>query len=153
MVMAFTPIAEGMKAIKEKGKRGKLRSRTILFSLRGKKFTNKDAQRLSKYDQLILICGRYGGVDERVAKHIADEELSIGDFVLTGGELPAMIVIDAVSRQIKCVLGKQESLEEQQGSYSVYTRPETIVWKGKKLRVPRVLLSGHHEKIRKARRI
>ncbi len=147
MVMTFQPIADAIKKIKKNKK-----ARVILFSTRGKKFTNKDAKRLSKYNQLILICGRYEGVDERVAQYIADEEISIGDYVLTGGELPAMVLMDAVSRQIPGVLGKQESLEEVQGSYSVYTRPEMLIWKGKKYRTPKVLLSGNHREIEKWRR-
>ena len=143
MVMAFQPIADAVKKIKSK----KGKSRVILFSTRGKKFDSKSAQRLAKYNQLIFICGRYEGVDERVADVIADEELSIGDFVLTGGELPAMVVIDSVSRQIPGVLGKHESLEEHQGSYKTYTRPEVVVWNKKKLRVPKVLTEGNHKKI------
>ena len=88
------------------------------------------------------------GVDERVAEHIADEEISIGDFVLSGGELPVIILIEAVSRQIKGVLGKNESLEEIKGSYPVYTRPPSF----KGWNVPKVLLSGNHEKIRNWRK-
>ena len=168
MVMAFPPIASAVAAIKSKVKsRKSIKTRTILFSTRGKKFDAKTARRLARYDQLILICGRYEGVDERVAQVIADEEISIGDFVLTGGELPAMIVIDAVSRQISGVLGKVASLEEKQGSYPTYTRPEAIYYaphatratknvkrgangvkhKTRLLRVPRVLLSGNHKMI------
>ena len=121
------------------------------------------AKRLSNYEQIILICGRYEGVDERVVKTVADEEISIGDYVLTGGELAAMVVIDSVSRQIPGVLGKKESLEEEQGSYPTYTRPEIIELKvkskkgkeektkGKKLIVPKVLLSGNHKEISKWR--
>ncbi len=129
------------------GKSSKLKSRTILFSLRGKKFDSKIAKRLSKYDQLILICGRYEGVDERVAEYIADEEISIGDFVLSGGELAAGVLVDAVSRFIPGVLGKFESLEEIKGSYQVYTKPEIVKISGKKRKVPEVLLSGNHKKI------
>ena len=148
--------------------------RTILFSTRGKKLDAKTAKRLSKYDQLVLICGRYEGVDERVAKHVADEEISIGDYILSGGELPAMVLIEAVSRFLPGFLGKHESLEEVKGSYPVYTRPEIFVPVGrlsfliranKKVRkhaktvsststanrvrwpVPKVLLSGDHKKI------
>jgi len=132
------------KAIKKIAKK---KARIILLSAKGKKFDQKQAQRLKKYDQIVLICGRYEGVDERVAKHIADEELSIGDYVLTGGEVPAMVVIDAVTRLIPGVI-KKESLEEESFSktgleYPQYTRPEEYnSWK-----VPKVLLSGHHKKI------
>ena len=128
-------------------KKKKIKSRTILFSLRGKKFDSEVAKRLSKYDQLILICGRYEGVDERVAEYIADEEISVGDFVLSGGELAAGVLVDAVSRFIPGVLGKFESLEEIKGSYQVYTKPEIVKIAGKKRRVPEVLLSGNHKKI------
>ena len=149
MVMKVEPIYAAHKKIVSKIKKGK--TRTILFSTRGKVFTNEDAKRLSKYDNLILICGRYEGVDERVAEHIADEEISIGDFVLSGGELPALVVIDAVSRQIPGVLGKTESLEEIKGSYPVYTKPAEFVIKekGRKKiwKVPEVLQSGNHKRI------
>jgi tRNA (guanine37-N1)-methyltransferase len=109
---------------------------------------------LAKYDQIILIAGHYKGVDERVAKYIADEELSIGEFVITGGELPAMIVVDAVSRMIKGVIGKDASKEGESFSkgvkfeHPVYTRPEVFSpRKGTSWKVPPVLLSGNHKKI------
>jgi tRNA (guanine37-N1)-methyltransferase len=138
MVLKVEPIYKAVEAVKSEKK-----SRVILFSARGKKFDQPTAQRLAKYRQIIMICGRYEGVDERVAKKIADEEISIGDFVLTGGELPAMVVIDAITRFIPGVLGKRESLETIKGSYPVYTRPENFrSWK-----VPNVLLSGDHKKI------
>jgi tRNA (guanine37-N1)-methyltransferase len=143
MVMSFQPIADAVKKVR--AKKGK--SRVILFSTRGKVFTNTEAKRLAKYDQLIFICGRYEGVDQRVAEQIADEEISLGDYVITGGELGAGIVIDAVSRQIPGVLGKSESLEEAQGSYPTYTKPEVIKEKKKTFRVPKVLLSGNHKLI------
>jgi len=88
-------------------------SRTILFSAKGKKYTQSDAERLSQYDNLILICGRYEGVDERIAEHIADEEISIGDYVLTGGEIPAMALVDSIARLLPGVLGNPKSLEEE----------------------------------------
>ena len=102
-------------------KAGSPKRRVILFSAKGKTFTQADARRLAKYDQLIMICGRYEGVDERVAEHIADEEVSVGNFVLTGGEIPAMIVIDAVSRLVQGVLGKKESLCEESFSENLPT--------------------------------
>jgi tRNA (guanine37-N1)-methyltransferase len=106
------------------------------------------ARRLATYDDLILICGRYEGVDERVAEHIADEEISIGDYVLSGGEIPALVLMEAVSRQLPGFLGKEESLEEVNGSFSTYTRPEIFISaKGKTWSVPGVLLSGDHKKI------
>ncbi|MEZ4103548.1 MAG: hypothetical protein R3B55_03305 [Candidatus Paceibacterota bacterium] len=95
-----------------------------------------------------MICGRYEGVDARVKKITKAEEISIGDYVLTGGEIPAMIVIDTVSRQIEGVLGKIESLEETRASGpEIYTRPEVYEHKGKKYKVPKVFLSGHHKNL------
>jgi len=159
MVMKADVIDRAVTSIKRQAtsKKKKIKSRTILFSLRGKKFDSGIAKRLSKYDQLILICGRYEGVDERVAQYIADEEISIGDFVLSGGELAAGVLVDAVSRFIPGVLGKYESLEEIKGSYPVYTKPEIFrlkvkCQKSKVLGVPKVLLSGHHKKIEEWRR-
>jgi tRNA (guanine37-N1)-methyltransferase len=149
MVMTFEPIARTVASIKSRVASKK--KRVILFSTRGKVFTNQDAKRLAKYDQLIFICGRYEGVDERVAEFIADEEISLGDYVITGGELAAGIVIDAVSRQIPGVLGKEQSLEENQGSYPVYTKPEVVVLGKKKLKVPKVLTEGNHKLIQEWR--
>ncbi len=139
-----------------KGAKKPEKKRVILFSLRGKKFTQKDARRLSKYNHIVFICGRYEGVDERIAKNVADEEISIGDFVLSGGELPALTVSEALLRHVHGVLGKHESLEELKGSYPVYTRPPvvTIVKNGKKKRlsVPSVLMTGNHSEIEKWRK-
>lgn len=153
MVLKIEPI---WKAVQYACRGKKKRRRIILFSLRGKKFTQAIARRLSKYDHLVLICGRYEGVDERVAKAVADEELSVGDFVLSGGELPALMLSEAVVRHIPGVLGKRESLEEIKGSYPVYTRPPVFeITKGKrkkKLKVPIVLLSGNHKRINEWRR-
>lgn len=143
MVMMVEPIYKAVKKIK-----GKSKAKVILFSAKGKKFDQKIAQKFSKLDRLIMICGHYEGVDERVGKYIADEEISIGDYVLTGGEIPAMVVTDAVARLIPGVLGKKESLEEIKGSYPVYTRPEIF----NKLKVPKVLLSGNHKKIEELRK-
>jgi len=142
-----------------KSKFSKSKIRIILFSPKGKKFDQKMAKGFSRLDRLIMICGRYEGVDGRVAKYIADEEISVGDYVLTGGEIPAMIVVDAVSRFIPDVLGKHESLEEIKGSYPVYTRPPKFSPKRKFRRarpeawqVPKVLLSGNHKKIEEWRK-
>ncbi len=153
MVMMAGPIVKAVESVKRQASTAKAgqasvkKRRIILFSLRGKKFDQAAAHRLAKYDQLIFICGRYEGVDERVAKYIADEEISIGDFVLSGGELPAAITIEAVSRLIPGILGKRGSLEELKGSYPVYTKPEAVKIKGKIRRAPNVLLSGDHKKI------
>ncbi|MDR3581855.1 MAG: tRNA (guanosine(37)-N1)-methyltransferase TrmD [Candidatus Pacebacteria bacterium] len=150
MVLKVQPIWATTAAIKRIAQRRtkKVRTRTILFSPRGKKLDAAAARRLAKYDELILICGRYEGVDERVAEYIADEEMSIGDYVLSGGELPALVLMEAVSRQLPGFLGKEESLEEINGSFPTYTRPEIFApAKSKKWKVPGVLLSGNHKKI------
>ncbi len=149
MVMMVEPIYKAVKEIKDNTS-GQVR--TILFSTRGNVFNQEKAKDLTDYDELILICGRYEGVDERVAEYIADEEISIGNFVLQGGELPALVLTEAVSRHVPGVLGKTESLEEIKGSYPVYTRPQTFKSdEGKAWEVPEVLLSGDHKKIEKWR--
>ena len=157
MVLKIEPIYKAVQFLKSKIKNKKLK--IILFTPRGKKFNQKMAYQLSKLNQLIMICGRYEGVDERVAKYIADLEVSIGDYDLMGGELPAMIVMETVARLVPGVLGKPELLKEritkEKGfiEYPQYTRPEVFKSKkGLKWRVPRVLLSGHHKKIEEWRR-
>ena len=164
MVMRPDVIATAVAKVKSQPRRSKggrgsdtkasEKTKVILFSPAGKKFTQKDAQRLSKYNQLILVCGRYEGIDRRAEKYIADEIFSIGDFVLSGGEIPAMAVVESVSRQIKGVLGKQESIEEKRYGIGVpaYTRPESVIIKGKKRAVPKVLVSGDHKKIEEWRK-
>ena len=128
--------------------------RLVLLSAQGKRFDQEAARRLSQFRELFLICGRYEGVDERVAEHLADEELSIGDFVLSGGELAAALVIDCVARLVPGVLGNSDSAlqesfsEENLLDCPQYTRPADFRgWK-----VPEVLLSGNHEEIRRWRR-
>jgi tRNA (guanine37-N1)-methyltransferase len=150
MVLAVQPVYGAVKKIKSAARKTlkKRKTRVILFSTRGERLDAAVARRLAKYDDLILICGRYEGVDERVAEHIADEEISIGDYVLSGGEIPALALMETVSRQIPGFLGKEESLEEINGSFPTYTRPEIFIpAKGKKWSVPPVLLSGNHKKI------
>ncbi|MDD2697111.1 MAG: tRNA (guanosine(37)-N1)-methyltransferase TrmD [Candidatus Pacebacteria bacterium] len=154
MVLKVEPIYRAMKKIK-KNKRAKV----ILFTPRGRKFNQKLAYQFSKLNQIIMICGRYEGVDERVAKHLADVELSVGDYDLMGGELPAMIVTETIARLIPGVLGKPELLKEritkEKGfiEYPQYTRPEVFEPKKKaRWRVPKVLLSGHHQKIQEWRK-
>ena len=153
MVMQVGPIYKAVKFAKSKARRAK-HKRVILFSTRGRKFDSAVARRLSRYNQLILICGRYEGVDERVAKYVADEEISVGDYVLSGGELPALVLVETVSRFLPGFLGKHDSLEEIKGSYPVYTRP-SVFCAGKSPKrgwaVPRVLLSGNHNAINKWR--
>ena len=150
MVLQLPPIWKAVSSIKRRASRLK-KSRVILFSTRGKKFNAKTAKRLSKCDELILICGRYEGVDERVAEYVADEEISIGNYVLSGGELAALVLMEAVARFKKGFLGKHESLEEIKGSYPTFTRPEVFKIGKKKLVVPKVLLSGDHKKIKEWR--
>ncbi len=158
MVLKIQPIADAVRTIKSaiarrrSGGRKKrvARARVILFSTRGKRLDAAMARRLARYDDLILICGRYEGVDERVARYVADEEVSVGDYVLSGGEIPALALMETVSRQLPGFLGKEESLEEVNGSFPTYTRPEIFApakGKGKPWKVPEVLLSGDHKKI------
>lgn len=143
MVMKVEPIVKALKALPKKKKR-----RVLLMSAKGKVFTQADAKRLSSYDQVVIICPRYEGVDERVIEYI-DEEVSIGQFVLTGGELPAMMIADAVTRLLPGVLGKDESSVDESHStpglleFPQYTRPE----KFDKKSVPKELLSGNHSVI------
>ena len=159
MVMKVEPIFKAIEAIKRPKRSSPKKRKIILFTPRGKKFNQKLAYSLSKLNQLILICGRYEGVDERVAKQIADLEISIGDYDLMGGELPAMVVIETVARLIPGVIGKPELLKERitkkKGfiEYPQYTRPEIFSpRKGIKWRIPKVLLSGHHKKIEEWRK-
>ena len=138
------------------------KTRIVLLSAKGKKFDQAMARKFSKFERIIFVCGRYEGVDERVAKYLCDEEISIGDYVLTGGELPAMVMVDAITRLIPGVLGSAESLKEESFStnrkkekesrvleYPQYTRPEIFSPDKKtKWRVPKVLLSGNHKLVR-----
>ena len=153
MVLKVEPIYQAIKKIGRKKK-----SKIILFTPRGKKFNQKTATKFLKLDQIIMICGRYEGVDERVAKNIADIELSIGDYDLMGGELPAMVIMETITRLIPSVLGKPSLLKEritkEKGfiEYPQYTRPETFkLEKGKNWKVPSVLTSGNHKKIKEWR--
>ena len=148
MVMKAEPILKAVSKIK------KSKSLIFILSPRGEQMTNKLAQKIAKEGKdIILISGRYEGIDHRVKKILKAKEISIGPYILTGGELPAMVFIDAVTRQIKGVLGKEASLEEKRiASGEVYTRPEVFKWKGKRHNVPKVLISGHHAKIEEWRR-
>ncbi len=127
--------------------------RVIYMTPQGEVFTQKKAQELSKEEDIILLCGHYEGIDERVLEEIVTDNISIGDYVLTGGELPAMIVVDTVSRLIPGVLNNNESFQDESFQdnlleYPQYSRPE--VWHDKG--VPKVLLSGHHENVEKWRK-
>ncbi len=148
MVMKAEPIHKAVSSLKGKGDK----TRVVLFTPRGRRFNQRRATKLTEYNQVIMICGRYEGVDERVAKYIADEELSIGSYVLMGGELPAMVVLETVSRLVPGVVGKESFLQERKRGECFlecpqYTRPENITINGKKRSVPSVLLSGDHRKI------
>ncbi|MDO8503314.1 MAG: tRNA (guanosine(37)-N1)-methyltransferase TrmD [bacterium] len=153
MVLMVGPICAALKELRQKN------SRTILLDAAGEKFTQKKASDLSKLDHVILIAGHYEGVDQRIKEYLVDEEISIGDYVLTGGELPAMVVVDAVVRLIPRVLEKPEAIQFESFSslsltpntpaleYPQYTRPENFRGWG----VPKVLLGGNHKEIKKWR--
>lgn len=156
MILKIEPIFLALKKIGRKTKK----RRIILLSPQGRTFNQKTARRLASYDHLILICGHYEGVDERVEKHLADEQISIGDYILTGGEIPAMVLVDAIARLIPGVLEKPEAALQESFSnlkfkisnlklleYPQYTRPADFFG----LKVPSVLLSGNHQKIKEWR--
>ena len=146
MVMEPTVVYDAYCSVKEPN------VKVIYMSPQGQVLNQKKVERLSKEEHLIILCGHYEGIDQRVIDEIVDEEISIGDYVLTGGELPAMVLIDSVSRYVEGVL-KEDSVQEESFTdglleYPQYTRPEVFLGK----RVPEVLLSGHHENIKKWRR-
>jgi tRNA (guanine37-N1)-methyltransferase len=148
MVMSVQPLYDAAMAVDAEHK-----AHRIYLSPKGKRLDQQTVIRLSKAPRLMLICGRYEGVDQRAIDLLADEEISIGDYVLTGGELPSMVLIDCVSRHIPGVLSSIDSLNEESFSdnlleYPQYTRPEEFMG----LKVPEVLLSGNHKEIEKWRR-
>ncbi len=150
MIMAAQPIYGAFKSLYNDGEE---KPYLIYMSPKGKTFKQSDAVRLSKKDRIVLLCGHYEGVDERVIEEIVDEEISIGDFVLTGGELPALTVADAVCRMLPGVLSEDICFEEESHfggllEFPQYTKP--AVWMNRQ--VPEVLLSGHHANISKWRR-
>jgi tRNA (guanine37-N1)-methyltransferase len=161
MLMKIEPIYLALKTLKLKCqsktsrliKNKTLKQKIILLTPKGKKFDQKMAERLSKLDKITLICGRYEGIDERVNK-LVDEKISIGDYILTGGEIPAMTIIDAITRLLPGVLGKDISSKietfAKEGflEYPQYTRPEIFEINDKKTHVPKILLSGNHKKIK-----
>ena len=146
MVMMPDVVYDAYKSVEDKN------AKVIYMSPQGKKLTQKKVEELAKQEHLIILCGHYEGIDQRVIDKIVDEEISIGDYVLTGGELPAMVLIDAVSRYNSGVIAEESREEESFANglleYPQYTRPE--VFEGEK--VPEVLLSGHHANIEKWRR-
>ncbi len=146
MVMKPEPIVAATRSLKEEAKGEEVK--VVLLTPQGRLFDQGTAWELAKLDRLVLICGRYEGVDERVAEHFVDLELSVGDYVLTGGELPAMVVVDAVARLLPGVVGEAASIQEETFAnyllkYPQYTRP--AVFEG--LKVPEVLISGNHADI------
>ncbi len=148
MLMAAPPVCACHKAVKDSLPEN-IKSKTVYMSPKGKKLTQSLAKELSQYESLIILCGHYEGIDERAIEEVADEEISIGDYVLTGGELPACILVDCVSRLIGGVLADSECYEDESIAcgmleYPQYTRP--IEFHGK--RVPDVLTSGDHKAIR-----
>ena len=147
MVMRPEPLFDAVEEVRGQG------SHVVLLSPRGRRLDHSGVAALSQHAHLILVCGRFEGVDERVAEHLADAEVSIGDYVLAGGELPALVVIEAVSRLVPGVLGNAESLETESHAeglleYPQYTRPAD--YRG--WRVPDVLLSGDHGAVARWRR-
>jgi len=133
-----------------KALRKAVRPEIIFFSPSGSDFNTEHAKKLAKKKDIVMIAGHYEGVDARVQKILKAKLISVGPYVLTGGELPAAVVADAVTRFVPGVLGNASSLEDARvASPDVYTRPEVFLWKGKKYKVPKVLLSGHHAEIEK----
>ena len=146
MVMQADVAYDAYKSIKDE------KAKVIYLTPQGKVLNQQMVEQLSKEEHLILLCGHYEGIDQRVINKIVDEEISIGDYVLTGGEIPAMVLIDSVSRYVEGVLSEDSTSEESfsQGilEYPQYTRPETF----DSIKVPEILQSGHHENINKWRR-
>ncbi|MEK7194686.1 MAG: tRNA (guanosine(37)-N1)-methyltransferase TrmD [Patescibacteria group bacterium] len=156
LVFKVEPVYKAVTALKKQqatsNRRQGKKTRVVLFSPRGKKFDQATAKRWSKMDQIIFICGRYEGVDERIAEYVADEVVSIGDYVLNGGEVAAMVAIEAVSRLLPGFMHKEESSVKD--DHAQYTKPEVFYPSNKRQatsdngwRVPKVLLSGNHKKI------
>jgi tRNA (guanine37-N1)-methyltransferase len=157
MVMQALPVIKAIEKAVANAKRKSARAKIkiVFLSPSGKQFDTPYAKETAKkYEHIIIICGRYEGIDARVKKIFKTEDVSVGPFVLTGGELAAMVMIDSVSRQVEGVLGDFNSLEETRvASSDVYTRPEILVYKNKKYKVPKVLLSGNHKAIEEWRKV
>ncbi len=153
MVIEAMPIIRAIELAvgkKIRTTKNKTKVKIVFFSPAGRQFTNEMAESFKKYTDIVFVCGRYEGIDARVKKAFPMIDISVGPYVLTGGELPAMIMIDTITRRIPDVLGHYDSVEENRiASPDVYTRPEVIEYKGKKYRVPKVLLSGNHKEMEK----
>ncbi|HEX7724254.1 MAG TPA: hypothetical protein VF438_00770, partial [Candidatus Paceibacterota bacterium] len=151
MVLEALPIIKAIDAAvgtKMKTAAGKKKVKIVFFNPGGEMFTNEVADTLKTYTDVVFVCGRYEGIDARVKKVFPMIDISVGDYTLTGGELPAMVLIDAITRRIPGVLGDDLSVEEARvASRDVYTRPAVIEYKKKKYKVPDILLSGHHAKM------
>jgi tRNA (guanine37-N1)-methyltransferase len=162
MILKVEPIYRVLRTLKIKAQNAKRKtttqnSKVIMLTPAGKNFDQRMAKQFSKLNRIVLLCGRYEGFDARVEKFV-DEKISIGKYVLTGGELPAMVIVDAVARLVPKVLGKKEALVEETHvkkgyiEYPQYTRPGVFKINGKNVRVPKVLLSGDHKKIKRWRK-
>jgi tRNA (guanine37-N1)-methyltransferase len=150
MVMKVEPI---LRAVEKAVGRKKTKAKIYIMSPRGTTFTQDMAKALAKEKDIVFISGRYEGIDARVKEVLGAEEISVGEYVLTGGELPALTMIDAIARQVPGVLGTFESLEDDRAaSGELYTRPDVLVWKKKKYEVPEVLKSGNHAELLKWRK-
>jgi tRNA (guanine37-N1)-methyltransferase len=154
MVLKIEPLVACLESVLSEGTIPREKTRVIVTSAKGPTFVQSHAQKLStKYDRLVLVCGRYEGIDERFIQYFCDEELSIGEYVLTGGELASLVVVDAVTRLLPGVLGNEESAVTESHTtegileHPQYTKPETF----REYTVPEVLLSGHHENIKRWR--
>jgi tRNA (guanine37-N1)-methyltransferase len=154
MVIEAMPVTKALEKALKNTKKNKTKIIFLSPDIKSRQFDTDYAKNLAKkYTDIVIISGRYEGIDARVKKIFKTEDVSVGPYVLTGGELPAMILIDCISRQVKGVLGDFNSLEESRiSSSAVYTRPEVLEYKGKKYRVPKVLLSGHKAKIEEWKR-
>lgn len=146
MLMTPQPLYDAIQSVKTEN------SKVIYLSPKGTTFNQEKAIELSKLNHIILLCGHYEGIDQRIIDLCVDEEISIGDFILTGGEIPAMAVVDAVARNLEGVLGNEESIKDESFSnstleYPQYTRPQEFMG----LKVPEILISGNHENIKKFR--
>ncbi len=161
MVMQAMPVVKAVEKVLGRkygltksmsGKREGKKAAIVWFTPAAKQFDNKEADKLAKFEDVVLVCGRYEGIDERAKKILKTlgtlKEYAVGEAVYTGGEIPAMAIVDATTRRLPGVLGKNASIEERRvASRAVYTRPETLEYRKKKYRVPAVLKTGHHANI------